>query len=128
MRYIITQGQLHRVVYKYLDLIFGDVKSDKRVNSYNSDSYRLDLRDKKSNKTISYFYDGPGTYDDDDDTKHNGIGSLHIHPDIVDNLRNNISVRETKVLDLISDWFSEKYDVDVDEVSIYPSRQKPPVY
>lgn len=128
MRYIITQGQFHNVVYKFLDNVFGDAKFDKEFNYYNSDSYRVDLKDKKGRGTISYFYYAPEEYDDDDVTKHNGISSLHVHPDIVDTLRSNVSVRESKVLDLISDWFSEKYNVDVDEISIYPERKKPAVY
>jgi hypothetical protein len=77
---------------------------------------------------VTYYYYGPGTYDDDDDTKHNGVGELSIHADLIDTLRELISIRQTKVFDLISDWFSEKYNVDVDEVSIYPERKKPPVY
>lgn len=126
MRYIITQGQFHRVVYKFLDNVFGDAEFDKEINPYDSSAYRVDLKDKKGKETISYFYYGFGEYDDG--TKHNGVSSLHVHPDIVDTLRNNVSIRESKVLDLISDWFSEKYNVDVDEISIYPEREKPTSY
>jgi hypothetical protein len=39
-----------------------------------------------------------------------------------------VSIRETKVMDVVADWFSEKFDVDIDEVSIYPHRRNTPVY
>ena len=128
MRYVITQGQLHRVVYKYLDNIFDGAEPVNIPNPYSPNTYRMELRSKKNKMNVTYNYYGPGTYDDDDNTKHNGVGELSIHADLVDTLRELISIRETKVFDLISDWFSEKYNVDVDEVSIYPKRKKPPVY
>lgn len=128
MRYIITQSQLHRVVYKYLDSIFDGAEPVNIPNPYSANTYRMELRSKKNRMSIAYNYYGPGTYDDDDDTEHNGVGTLNIHSDIVDSIRNNVSIRETKVIDLISDWFSEKYNVDVDEAYIYPRREKPPVY
>jgi len=126
MRYIITQGQLHQVVYKYLDNIFGNSDSEKIQNPHNPDAYRIELKAPEKSETISYFYYGPGEYDDD--TKHYGIGTLHIHPDIVDDLRRLIKTRETKVMDMVADWFSEKYQVDIDEVSIYPDRKTTAVY
>jgi hypothetical protein len=128
MRYVITQGQLHRVVYKYLDNIFDGAEPVNIPNPYSTNAYRIELRSKKNKMNVTYNYYGPGTYDDDDNTKHNGVGELSIHADLIDTLRELISIRETKVFDLISDWFSEKYNVDVDEVSIYPNRKKPPVY
>lgn len=126
MRYIITQGQLHQIVYKYLDNIFGNSDSEKIQNPHNPDAYRIELKVPKKSETISYFYYGPGEYDDD--TKHYGIGSLHIHPDIVDTIRKLVGIRETKVVDIVTDWFSEKFEVDVDEISIYPERKTPAVY
>lgn len=126
MRYIITQGQLHQIVYKYLDNIFGNSDSEKIQNPHNPDAYRIELKAPEKSETISYFYYGPGEYDDD--TKHYGIGSLHIHPDIVDTIRKLVGIRETKVVDIVTDWFSEKFEVDVDEISIYPERKTPAVY
>jgi len=120
MRYLITQTQLHSIIYKYLDGMFEDVNPKKEVNPHNPNAYRLELNN------IKYFYYGPGEYDDN--TTHYGVGMLHIHPDIVDTLRNMISVRESKVIDIIADWFSEKFGVDVDEISIHPHRKEPPVY
>jgi hypothetical protein len=96
------------------------VEPNKQINAHNPNAYRLILGN------ITYFYYGPGEYDDN--TPHYGVGMLHIHPDIVDTLRNMISVRESKVIDIIADWFSEKFGVDVDEISIHPHRKEPPVY
>lgn len=120
MRYLITQTQLHSIIYKYLDGMFEDVNPKKEVNPHNPDAYRLELNN------IKYFYYGPGV--SDDDSPHYGVGMLHIHPDIVDTLRQLINIRESKVVDIVADWFSEKFEVDIDEISIYPNRKNPPVY
>jgi len=125
-RYIITQNQMHSVIYKYLDNMFDINSFTKEINPYNKDAYRIDLIDNYGNNTINYFWFGPGEYDDD--TKHYGIGNIHIHPDIVDTLRQMITIRESKVMDIIADWFSEKFNEDIDEISIYPERRNPPVY
>jgi len=116
-RYIITQNQMHSVIYKYLDNMFDINSFTKEINPYNKDAYRIDLIDNYGNNTISYFWFGPGEYDDD--TKHYGIGNINIHPDIVDTLRQMITIRESKVMDIIADWFSEKFNEDIDEISIY---------
>lgn len=132
MRYIITQSQLHKIVYKYLDSMFAGVEAKKEVNIHNENAYRISLTAPKTNDEITYYFYGTGEYDDwragGEGTKHFGIGHLHINPDIVDALRVMVRARETKVVDIISDWFSEKYQVDIDEVALYPKRKKPPVY
>ena len=122
MRYIITSSQLHSVVYKLLDNMFKDIEPKKEQNPSNKNAYRINFGKAK----ITYFYYGPGEYDDG--TPHNGIGMIFINPDIVDTLRKTIKIRESKVVDLIADWFSEKFEVDIDEISIYPKRKNPPVY
>jgi len=122
MRYIITSSQMHQVVYQYLNNMLKDVEPNNKVNPLNPNAYRIEMGD----DLITYFYYGPGEYDDD--TPHYGIGSLHVHPDIVDTLRKLIKTRESKVMDMVADWFSEKYNVDIDEVSIYPTRKNPAVY
>lgn len=132
MRYIITSSQMHQVVYKYLDDIFGNSDSEKIQNPHNPNAYRIELKTPKRADTISYYYFGEGEYDDwgpgGEGTKHYGVGHLHVHHNIVDDLRRMIKTRETKVMDMVADWFSEKYNVDIDEVSVYPKRKKPAVY
>jgi hypothetical protein len=84
-----------------------------------------------SDNTLYVFF-GEVEYDDygydSEGTKHYGVGHLHVHHNIVDDLRRLIKTRETKVMDVVADWFSEKFDVDIDEVSIYPKRKNTPVY
>jgi hypothetical protein len=130
MRYIITQGQLHSIIYNYLDDKFSESDGEKIVNPSNPDAYSIEL--KSDGEEIKYYFFDTGEYNDEDfgveATKHYGIGILHIHPDIVDTIRLTVTIRETKVVDIIADWFSEKFGVDIDEVSIYPYRKKPPVY
>jgi hypothetical protein len=82
--------------------------------------------DEDDRNSITYFWYGPG--DDDDGNPHNGMGEIHVHPEIVDILRNTFSVRESKILDIIADWVSETLNVDIDEISIYPYRNKNPNY
>jgi hypothetical protein len=126
MRYIITSSQIHQVVYKYLDKMFQGYNDEKKQNPSNKNAFRMTLKSSNGDEKIEYFYFGPGEYDDD--TKHFGIGNLHIHPNIVDELRQIIKIRETKVVDIIADWFSEKFDLDVDNIGIYPERKTPAVY
>jgi hypothetical protein len=122
MRYIITQTQLHSIIYKYLDSKLEDITTDKITNPHNPNAYRIEMGD----DLITYFYFGAGEYDDGE--PHYGVGMLHIHPDIVDTLRQLINIRQSKVVDIVADWFSEKFEVDIDETSIYPNRKNPPVY
>jgi len=126
MRYIITQSQLHSVVYKFLNKMFEGSQIFKNQNPYNEKAYRLTLHTSDGDEKIEYFYFGEG--EDDDGNIHYGVGMLHIHPDIVYTLRQLINIRESKVVDIVADWFSEKFEVDIDETSIYPNRKKPPIY
>jgi hypothetical protein len=128
MRYIITSSQLHMLIYKYLDSIFSNKDFRKELNPHVSDdnTWRVDLYDNNEKNLITYFWFGPGT--DDDDNPHNGIGSLHINPTILDSLRTMFSIRESKIKDIIADWVSERFNTDVDEIDIHPSRNKTPNY
>jgi hypothetical protein len=126
MRYIISPSQFHSLVYKYLDGIFSKQDFRKAINKYAKDTWTVEMFSDKGLNLISYWGYGPGEYDDG--SPHNGIGSLQIHPDIVDRLRSNLTVRESKIIDIIADWVTEKLDVDIDEVSIFPNRSKPVSY
>ena len=126
MRYIITSSQFHTLIYKYLDNIFSNKDFRTEPNPYLKDAYRVDMFDHQGKELISYFWFGPGV--DDDDNPHNGVGSLHINPNILDSLRTMFNVRETKIKDIIADWVSEKFNTDVDEIEIHPSRNKTPNY
>ena len=126
-RYVITDNQSKEVIHKYLDKNI--VKFEKEVNPYNNSSYTIQMIDKKGDRLLYYiWYGAGGTYDDDDDTVHNGIGSLQVHPNIVDLFRQMFKLRVSKILDIISEWVDGKVEDEVDEVTIYPYRVKPAVY
>lgn len=131
MRYIITTTQLHKLVYKFLDDTFSKKDFRKEINPYVKDgnTWHIDMFDDKGKKLFSYFWYGTGgTWDDDDDTPHDGVGNLHVNPYIVDDLRSTLKVRESKILDIIGDWVSETLGVVIDDITIYPTRNKPPRY
>jgi len=132
MRYFITQGQLHSIIYNYLDDKFSESDGKKIVNVHNPDAYRIELFANTGSEKIVYYFFGTGEYDDwgpgGEGTKHYGHGMLQVHPNIIDTMRQMILIRETKVIDIVADWVSEKFGVDIDEVSIYPKRDKPTVY
>ena len=129
MRYIITQTQLHTLIYKYLDEMFSSQDFRKEINPYVKDgnTWRIDMYSDEGEELLSYFWYGPGnSWDDDEDTPaHNGVGNLHIHHKIADTLRKTFSIRESKVLDIVADWVSETLGADIDEIAIYPERKNP---
>ena len=124
MRYVITPTQFHNLIYGYLNEMFS--KKDFRKDVIDDENWRIDMFDDSGKEVISYFWYGPGEYDDG--TLHNGIGSLHVNPKIVDFIRNTFSLRESKVLDIIADWVTETLEVDIDEISVFPERPTPPNY
>ena len=128
MRYIITQTQAHNLIYKFLDKMFIEEDFRKEINPYVKDgnTWNIEFFDDKGRNTITLHYYGPGEYDDG--THHNGIATLIIHPNIVDALVDNLSMRESKILDVIGDWVSNKLNLDIDEIEIYPRRTKPRSY
>ena len=127
-RYVITDNQSKEIIHKYLDKNIV-TPGDKEINPYNKSSYTIKMLDKNGDKVLYYiWYGAGGSYDDDDDTVHNGIGSLQVHPNIVDLFRQMFKLRVSKILDIISEWVDEQVEDEVDEVTIYPYRVKPPVY
>lgn len=128
MRYIITQSQFHKLIYSYLNNKFSNKDFIKEINPYvkSGGTFRINLFADNGEEKMSYFWFEPG--EDDDGNPHNGVGHLHVNPEIADTLREIFSVRESKILDIISDWVSETLNVDIDETTIYPRRKKTPNY
>jgi hypothetical protein len=128
MRYIISQSQFHTLIYKYLNGIFSNKNFKKEINPYVKDgnTWRVDMFNDSGKRLLTYFWYGPG--EDDDGNPHNGVGSLHIHYELLDSLRAPLGVRESKIQDIIADWVSETLDADIDEVSISPHRNGTPNY
>lgn len=128
MRYLISQSQFHNLIYNYLEDMFSDKNFEKSINPYVKDGNTWNIRmyDNDGSEIFQYFWFGNGEYDDG--TPHNGIGNLHVNPEIVDTLRKIFNIRESKVLDILADWVSETLNVDIDEISIYPERRNPPIF
>lgn len=128
MRYVITPTQAHNLIYKYLDRVFSKKDFRKEINPYvkSGDTYTIEMHNDKGDLILNYYWFEPGEYDDG--SPHNGIGDLTIHSDLVDTLRSSFTMRESKILDIIADWVSEKLETDIDTVSVYPKSEKPTVY
>jgi hypothetical protein len=128
MRYIITPSQFHSLIYKYLEDMFSEKNFKKEINPYVKDgnTWRVEMSNDSGKQLLAYFWYGPG--EDDDGNPHNGVGSLHIHYQILDSLRGFFGIRESKIQDIIADWVSETLNVDIDEISIHPHRNGTPNY
>lgn len=122
MRYVITKDQFHNIAYNILDELLEGGKVERQNNPYvkSGKTYRLNMYDKNGENFITYFYFEPG--EDDDGNVHDGHGSIHLHWKVNDTIKKLLSFRQTKVLDIVADWVSEKFNVDVDEVDIYPTK------
>jgi hypothetical protein len=122
MRYVITKDQFHKIVYGILDELSEGGKVEKEINPYvkSGKTYRLNMFDKDGNNFITYFYYEPG--EDDDGNPHDGHGSIHVDWTVNDKIKKLFSLRQTKVHDIIADWVTDKFGVDVDEVDVYPTK------
>jgi len=120
MRYVITKDQFHKIVYNILDEMMegGGVKREE--NPYSNGAYRINMYNSDDEVIIVYFYFPPG--EDDDGNPHNGIGSIHVNWVIDEKITKIFSLRQSKVLDIIADWVTDKFGVDVDEVDVYPKK------
>lgn len=119
MRYIISATQFHKFIYKYLDDMHSEGVVKKEINPYVEDgnTWVLFIYTDDDRTLLKYYWYGPGT--DDDDNPHNGIGELYISRSLVEHLSTNLSVRKTKILDIVADWVSERYNVDIDNINIW---------
>ena len=122
MRYVITKDQFHKIVYNILDEMMegGKVERENNPCVKSGNTYRLNISNKNGENFLTYFFYEPG--EDDDGNPHNGHGSIHVNWVVDDKIRKLLSLRQTKVLDIIADWVTDKFGVDVDEVDVYPTR------
>lgn len=120
MRYVITKDQFHKIVYNILDEMMEGGGVKKEENPYSNGAYRIHMYNSDDEEIIVYFYFPPG--EDDDGNPHNGIGSIHVNWAIEDKITKIFSLRQSKVLDIIADWVTDKFGVDVDEVDVYPKK------
>lgn len=92
----------------------------KEENPYSNGAYRIHMYNEDDKEIMTYFYYPPG--EDDDGNPHDGHGSLQVNWIVDDKIKKILSIRQSKVLDIIADWLSDKFNVDVDEVVIYPTK------
>lgn len=117
MRYIISPTQFHKLIYKYLDDINDKGSFKRKVNPFvkSGGTWSLHLYDENGDEFITYFWFEPGI--GDDGNPHDGVGDILVSESLVKDLTKFLSVRKTRVFDIIADWFSEKFNVDIDDIS-----------
>ena len=117
MKYVITQSQFHKLVYGYLNKMVKSAEVDRQENPYVEGGFSVTV-DTKGKRQFTYQYTPEGeSWDDPTDTIYPENGFLIIKKGIVDDMRELFGLRKSKLYDLIADWFTETYDVNVDEVS-----------
>jgi hypothetical protein len=123
MRYVITKDQFHKIVYNILNEMLEGGNVEKEINPYvkSGKTYRLNMYNKDGQEFMNYFYYEPG--EDDDGNPHEGHGSIHVNWQVNDKITKLLSIRQSKVLDMIADWVTDTFNVDVDEVEIYPKKK-----
>jgi hypothetical protein len=120
---VITKDQFHKIVYNILNEMLEGGNVEKEINPYvkSGKTYRLNMYNKDGQEFMNYFYYEPG--EDDDGNPHEGHGSIHVNWQVNDKITKLLSIRQSKVLDMIADWVTDTFNVDVDEVEIYPKKK-----
>ena len=117
MKYVITQSQFHKLVYGYLNKMVKSAEVDRQENPYLEGAFSVTV-DTKGKRQFTYQYTPEGeSWDDPTDKIYPENGTLIIKNGIVDDMKELFGLRKSKIFDLIADWFTEKYEVDVDNVS-----------
>ena len=119
MKYIITPTQFDKILDLFLTKKIGkNPEISKYDNPYTEGSYQLKIVDKKTKQLFFNFIftEAGESWDDPTDKIYPANSSLYVQKDLVEELIDFLNVRETKALDLIADWFTFKYNVDVDKV------------
>ena len=115
-RYVISQSQLFDLVENFMaeQMVGGEVRKSDTDNYGNT---KWDLYNKNGKWLMYYIHYGE---------KHmNGkvvegeSGYLSLQHSLVTLFMRNLRFRESKVLDLLADWFTKTFDVDIDSVDIY---------
>lgn len=119
MKYVITETQFDKLLDLYISKYLGrKPKIEREANFYNDEGFSIYIKDVNDEKLFRYnFFPAGESWDDPSDKIYPANGNLYIRKELVEDLIGFLNVRETKVLDLIADWFTKKYDVDVDDVS-----------
>jgi len=115
-RYVISQSQLFDLVENFMSdrMVGGEVKK------HDTDEYgntRWELFDKNGKWLMNYIHYGQkhmnGKVVEDES------GYLALDKSLVSLFMRNLRFRESKVLDLMADWFTKTFDADIDSVDIH---------
>lgn len=114
-RYVISQSQLFDLVENFMSdrMVGGEVKK------HDTDEYgntKWELFDKNGKWLMHYIH---YSTKDMGEFHFNESGNLALDKSLVSLFMRNLRFRESKVLDLMADWFSKTFDVDVDKVDIF---------
>jgi len=115
-RYIISQSQLFDLVENFMS----EQMAGGQVRKRDTDDYgntRWDLYSKSGMFLMYYIHYGPkhmnGKVVEDES------GYLSLDKRLVSLFMRNLRFRESKVLDLLADWFTKTFEADIDSVDIY---------
>jgi hypothetical protein len=117
MKYIITETQFDKLLDLYLKKYIGkNSEVEREDNEYAKGNYSLYINS-KGNRLMTYIFNPEGeSWDDPSDTIYPENGSLYVKSFLVNDLVNFFNIRKSKVLDLLGDWFTKKYKVNVDDI------------
>lgn len=117
MKYVITQSQFHKLVYGYLNKLVKSAEVDIQNSKYEEGGFSVTV-DTDGQRKFTYQFSPEGeSWDDPTDKIYPENGSLIIKRGITDDMKDLFGLRKSKLFDLIADWFTETYKVDVDSVS-----------
>lgn len=115
-RYIISQSQLFDLVENFMS----EQMSGGEVRKRDTDDYgntRWDLYSKSGKFLMYYIHYGEKHMNGK--VVENESGYLSLQHSLVSLFMRNLRFRQSKVLDLLADWFTKTFDVDIDSVDIY---------
>jgi len=115
-RYIISQSQLFDLVENFMS----EQMAGGEVRKRDTDDYgntRWDLYSKSGKFLMYYIHYGPKHMNGK--VVENESGYLSLQHSLVSLFMRNLRFRQSKVLDLLADWFTKTFDVDIDSVDIH---------
>ena len=115
-RYIISQSQLFDLVENFMS----EQMAGGEVIKRDTDDYgntRWDLYSKSGKFLMHYIHYGEKHMDGK--VVENESGYLSLQHSLVSLFMRNLRFRQSKALDLLADWFTKTFEVDIDSVDIY---------
>ena len=115
-RYIISQSQLFDLVENFMS----EQMAGGEVIKRDTDDYgntRWDLYSKSGKFLMYYIHYGEKHMNGK--VVENESGYLSLQHSLVSLFMRNLRFRQSKALDLLADWFTKTFEVDIDSVDIY---------